>query len=162
MSGTTDKLASAIGDRTDPSNLGLVKGVVVALGPPIRVDSAGLQLSCTTLAGVSVGQIVWVAQVGNLNVILGAETSEQVRHGNSGIVATIGGGVANYTFSGGAFPSTINSVVFTNVVGSGVPIIGYITARGLAGFQVQWYNSASGIALGAGVNTNIDYVAWGT
>lgn len=53
----------------------LVEGVVVSLGPPIRLDVGDMQLAATTLVSVGVGHTVQAVRAGGAVVILGRVAS---------------------------------------------------------------------------------------
>jgi hypothetical protein len=47
-------------------------GTVVSVGPPVRVDTGGLSLSCISFTSIAVSDSVYVSSFGDLNLILGS------------------------------------------------------------------------------------------
>lgn len=165
MTAATDALASAIGDRTDPSNINVAYGVVVSnagTGAKLRVDSAGMKLSCSMLNGVSalVGDAVWVLQVGTKNIIIGVDTTLPVLY-KFGVVnvTTSAAGFATITFPT-PFPTICDGAVLTN---SSNPANAYPTIFGLSAAAISVFVVTTSTGGGL-VSTNLPalfYWAWG-
>src|SRR4051794_28560012 len=73
------RLSTALTTGPPPETpLVLLQGTVVALGPPIRVDSGAMQLSCVSVQAVAVGATVYVIQSGGVNLVVGTSDGATV------------------------------------------------------------------------------------
>lgn len=155
------RLADTLTAPPPDTPVGLLQGLVVSLGPPIRVDVGAMQLSCITLVGVSVGQAVYVLQSGGVNVILGAEQTDQYRHADIFGVTNASSQIT-LTFAT-PFPAACDGVVVQQTfAGTGTAFAHVVSLSATAAvLQIRSAATAPPADTGAGFTYVGRYWAWG-